>query len=81
MLHDAERKRSPAARMVSRTDRPLKLQIFSLGRTFDYPLLARNQSKVGHVQEKAMFHHSNDRVDLGRDIVRVFDKNAGTVEN
>ena len=54
---------------------------FSLGRTFDYPLLARNQSKVGHVQEKAMFHNSNDRVDLGRDTVRVFDKNAGTVEN
>jgi len=44
-------------------------------RTFDYPRSPEIRagwpcSGKGHV------HNSNDRVDLGRDTVRVFDKNA-----
>ena len=51
-----------------------------LDRTLDDLLLTRNQSQAGHVQEEAMFHHSYDGVDLSRDLFRVFDKKAGTVE-
>ena len=61
--------RKPGPLLESFQDRGgnIELPYFSLDRTLDDPLLTRNESKVGHAQEEAMFHYSNDRVNPGRD--------------